>query len=163
MTARRLALVVAVVLPQCAQAADAQWRVSGETARACTIAFNCGGNDRCNQLRLDNRVTPQDIAQVSTNCNFTGGNAALEITSLNNGALRAVQDSEPLGYTLSLVGTGSDFSDRLLNVPLRVRFFPRNAGQTVTGLLRVRLENRQASLVAGRYTDRITITLIPEQ
>lgn len=156
--------LVAIALPARAQAAPDSWLISGELARSCTIAYSCGGNDRCNQLRLDDRITPQDIAQISVTCNFTAGNAALELSSQNNGSLQEPRDPAPLTYSLSLVGTGSsDFADRLLTVPLRIALRPQTAGQAVVGMLRLRLDSRQSTLVAGRYSDRITVTVLPEQ
>lgn len=163
---RRLFLGGMLLLP-IAQQADAagpdRWTLRGSLARSCVIDYDCGGNDRCNSLRLDDTSASQDVAELSISCNFTSTGVSLEFTSQNSGAMISARDPVPLEYDLSMGGMeGGDFSDRSLSVPVRVLVPVGTPGHTQTGLMRVRIRPRRETLAADRYSDRIVVTILPE-
>lgn len=150
-------------MPASAQAQPKFWEVQGSVDRNCAISYDCGGNDRCNELRLSDRTNMQDIAEISVSCNFAGSGVSLELSSQNGGGLRAGRDPLPLDYDVSLTGmAGGDFPDRSLSVPLRVPVQIGAASASQTGMLRIRLYERRETLAADRYSDRIVVTVLPE-
>ena len=152
-----------LLVPAGAQAQPKFWELQGSVDRNCAISYDCGGNDRCNELRLSDRTNMQEIAEISVSCNFAGQGVSLELSSQNGGALRAGRDPLPLEYDISLSGmAGGDFSDRSLSVPLRVPVRIAAAAQSQTGLLRIRLYERRETLAADRYSDRIVVTVLPD-
>jgi hypothetical protein len=165
---RRTVLVgLAIGMSGLARAADSdQWLVSGEIIRSCSIDYDCGGGaDRCLQLNLDDRSTNQDTAIVSWRCNYAAGNAIMEFSSENQGELRNLDQVEPEGLAYLASYTGGDnsaFNLRSLQTPVIATAMPSDADVDVTGFIEIKLQTRSAPLLAGRYTDRITVTITPD-
>ncbi|QIG79041.1 hypothetical protein [Stakelama tenebrarum] len=156
-------LLLFLLAPGVAHAQQDSVRIVGALTQTCAISYDCGGSDRCNQLRLEDRVNAQDTVEVTISCNFAGDGATIELRSLNSGALRAPRDNMPLDYFVSLSGiSGSEVTEQQLSVPLRVSLRPETPARDMTGMVRVRIDDRRESLVADRYTDRVSITILPE-
>lgn len=158
----RLAVSVLMFTAMPALAAEKAWSLSGDLAKSCTISYNCQAGDRCLQLRLEDRSTAQDTAVVTWRCNFAVDTATLEFESLNQGTLRNPQDDLPLPYLLSYTGgSSSGFLDQTLSAPVRTSASPDLAATEVSGILQIRIRSRTEALFAGRYSDRISVTIIP--
>jgi hypothetical protein len=146
-----------------AAAAPAQWTVSGGLDRLCMISFDCQAGDRCLLLRLDDRSTDQDTAVITWRCNFAVDTASMEFSSQNQGVLRNAADEIPLPYRATYTGgQGSGFADQSLVTPVRTAPSPDLPNADVTGTLQIRIGARTESLFAGRYSDRITVTITPD-
>lgn len=154
---------MAMLAPAGVQAEAGHWTVGGTLSRNCAISFDCGGGDRCNSLRLADRNSNQDIAQIRVSCNFAGSGVSLELSSQNNGTLVATSDPLPLGYDIGLTGiAGAEFDGRQLSTPIRVPVRIAQPAAIAQGSLHVRLYPRREILAADRYSDRITITVLPD-
>jgi hypothetical protein len=140
-------------------------QVSGDLARACIIDYDCGADDRCLSLELDNRTTAQDTALVTWQCNYAVGSATMEFKSENLGVLK--NDTAPgdtgLPYRASYTGgDNSGFSLLNLDTTVRTNPTPSTPNVDIQGYIQLRLEPRAAPLFAGIYTDRITVTITPD-
>ena len=143
-------------------AATSSWLVSGNLPRACAIAFTCDTANRCIQLRLSDRSTAQDTATVTWQCNFAVDSATMVFSSENQGVLRNPDDANPLPYLLSYTGgQGTSFVDQTLVTPFQTTAIPDTPNVDVTGILQVRVGLRTGNLFAGRYYDRVTVTITP--
>lgn len=139
--------------------------VSGELERACRIDYDCGAEDRCLSLRLDNRSTPQDTALVSWQCNFAVGGATMEFVSTNRGVLLNPQavDDPGLAYRASYTGgDNSGFTSLPLDNTITTNPTPSTPNVDIEGYIQLRLEERSLPLFAGPYTDQITVTITPD-
>ena len=144
-------------------AGNASWLVSGDLARACAITFDCQTSDRCIQLRLDDRSTPQPTATITWQCNYAIDTATMEFSSQNQGVLRNDRDLVGLPYRASYTGRqGSGFSDQTLVTPFVTRPAPDTPNVDVSGVLQLTIGARSDALLAGRYGDRITVTITPD-
>ncbi len=158
---RALAFTAVALASAPAHAQRTSLAITGDVERACAITASCGGNDRCSQLRLDDRINAQDLIELVVQCNFAGVGPALEVQSLNNGALRAAKDDQPLPYTVRMAGSGGlAFGEQRLDVRLRVAMQMEQPGVPARGMLRLRLEPRQDMLAADRYSDYITFSIV---
>lgn len=145
-----------------AAAAQERWDLRGSLDPICMISFDCQAGDRCMQLRLDDRSTDQDTAVITWRCNFAVDAASLEFSSENQGTLRNPEDEIALPYRASYTGAlNSGFADQSLVTPVRTSPNVDAANVDVSGILRVRIAARTESLFAGRYTDRVTVTITP--
>lgn len=158
-----LALASANVLPLSAADRDSA-QISGELARACFIEYDCGADDRCLSLELDNRTTAQDTALVTWQCNYAVGSATMEFESENLGVLK--NNSAPgdpgLDYRASYTGgDNSGFALLRLDTTVRTTATPSTPNVDIQGYIQLRLEPRATPLFAGNYTDRITVTITP--
>jgi hypothetical protein len=144
-------------------AGSGKWLVTGDLARACSITFDCQTSDRCIQLRLDDRSTPQSTAVITWQCNYAIDSATMEFASQNQGFLRNDADTVGLPYRASYTGgQNSGFSDRTLITPFVSRPTPDTPNVDVTGTLQLTIGVRSDALLAGRYSDRITVTITPD-
>lgn len=160
------ALAAAALMAQAAAAAGRDsTQVSGELPRACAIEYDCGADDRCLSIELDNRASLQDTAQVTWRCNFAVGSATMEFRSENLGVLRnpSYPGDEGLPYQASYTGDqNSGFSLLRLNTTITTNPQPTTANVDIEGYIQLRLDERDAPLFAGAYTDRITVTITPD-
>lgn len=147
-----------------AVAADSdQWRIAGDFARACAISFDCQDGDRCMQLRLGDRSTAQNTAVITWRCNFALESATMVFSSQNQGVLRHSDDALPLPYRATFMGgQGAEFFDQALVTPVTATVDPDLPNAAVTGTLQIRIGARTETLFAGRYSDRITVTITPD-
>lgn len=159
------ALLAATLVSSALAAGQDSTTVSGELARACLIEYDCGADDRCLSLELDNRTTAQDTALVTWQCNYAVGSARMEFTSENLGVLRnSGAPADPgLGYLASYTGgDNSAFSLLRLDTTVTTIPTPSTPNVDIQGYIQLRLEPRSAPLFAGAYTDRITVTITPD-
>ena len=87
----------------------------------------------------------------------------MEFSSQNQGVLRNISDQVGLPYRASYTGAqNSGFSDQSLVTPVVTRPAPDTPNVDVTGTLQLTISTRGDALLAGRYSDRITVTITPD-
>jgi hypothetical protein len=159
----RVAVACTMLVLGGAASAQARWDVAGALDRVCMISFDCQAGDRCMQLRLDDRSTDQDTAVITWRCNFAIDTASMEFSSENQGVLRNPDDEIALPYRMSYTGgQGSGFTEQSLVTPVRTSPKPDVPNVDVSGTLQIRIGARTEALFAGRYTDRVTVTITPD-
>jgi len=157
-----LGALLALAAGATASAADS-WQISGALARACQISFDCADGDQCRSLTLDDRVTVQNTATVTWQCNYAIEAATMDFSSENQGLLVNPDDDLGLPYLATYTGgQNSGFAGRSLVTHVITNPTPDTPNVDVSGSIQLMLQARTQPLFAGRYSDRITVTITPE-
>jgi len=142
---------------------DIDFDISGFLPKECDVAaFGVEGSsqDRLGNIDLSTRnagdLLGAQNASISTICNFAG-QAQLTFTSANGGNLVSPNASIP--YTLEGSGQIDQIDGQSLASPVVDTVSFTAANDTQTGSFNVRLGAK--AVIAGTYTDTITIAVAP--